>query len=83
MYYVYMIECSDGSLYTGYTNNIVKRINTHNKGRGAKYTRSRIPCKLVYKEEYQTKHDAMAREWFIKHRLTRMEKLNLIRYNKS
>lgn len=77
-YYVYMLECSDGSLYTGYTNNIDKRLDTHNSGKGAKYTRSRLPCKLVYVEVYASKQEAMSREWYIKHKLCRKEKLQLI-----
>lgn len=77
-HYVYMLECSDGSLYIGYTNNIDKRLDTHNRGKGAKYTRSRLPCKLVYVEVYTSKQEAMSREWYIKHKLCRKEKLQLI-----
>lgn len=77
-HYVYMLECSDGSLYTGYTNNIDKRLDTHNRGKGAKYTRSRLPCKLVYVEVYTSKQEAMSREWYIKHKLCRKAKLQLI-----
>lgn len=77
-HYVYMLECSDGSLYAGYTNNVAKRLDTHNSGKGAKYTRSRLPCKLVYVEVYTSKQEAMSREWYIKHKLCRKEKLQLI-----
>lgn len=77
MNYVYMLECSDGSLYTGWTNNLEKRIAAHNNGKGAKYTRVRLPVKLVYYEEYEDKIEAMKREYAIK-RLTRKEKINLI-----
>ena len=77
-HYVYMLECSDGSLYAGYTNNVAKRLDTHNSGKGAKYTRSRLPCKLVYVEVYTSKQEAMSREWHIKHKLSRKDKLQLI-----
>lgn len=77
-HYVYMLECSDGSLYTGYTDNVDKRLDTHNRGKGAKYTRSRLPCILVYVEVYASKQEAMSREWYIKHKLSRKDKLQLI-----
>lgn len=73
-----MLECSDGSLYTGYTTNVGKRLDTHNRGKGAKFTRSRLPCKLVYVEVYTSKQEAMSREWHIKHKLSRKDKLQLI-----
>ena len=79
MYYVYIVECSDNTLYTGFTNDLDNRIKTHNTGKGAKYTRGRLPVKLVYYEEYTDKSKAMSREWFIKHKMTRDEKLFLIR----
>lgn len=75
--YAYIVECSDGTLYTGYTNNLEKRINAHNSGKGAKYTRPRLPVKLVYFEELDTKETAQSREWHIK-QLTRAQKLELI-----
>ena len=78
MNYTYILECSDGSFYTGWTNNLEKRINCHNKGKGAKYTRGRLPLKLVYFEEFIEKRDAQKRESVIKH-LTRNDKLNLIK----
>ncbi len=77
MFYVYILECSDHTLYTGYTTNIDNRLKCHNAGKGAKYTRSRLPVKLVYTEEFKTKKEAMSREWRIK-RLNRREKLKLI-----
>lgn len=77
-HYVYMLECSDGSLYTGYTTNVGKRLDNHNRGKGAKFTRSRLPCKLVYVEVYTSKQEAMSREWHIKHKLSRKDKLQLI-----
>ena len=77
MNYTYIVKCCDGSLYTGWTNNIEKRINDHNNGKGAKYTKSRLPVALVYYEEFGTKEEAMRREWEIK-QLGRKEKLKLI-----
>ena len=76
MNYTYIVECSDGSLYTGWTNNIEKRILAHNEGRGARYTRGRTPVKLVHLEEFETKEEAMSREFAIK-QLTRKQKLEL------
>lgn len=78
MNYTYIVECSDGTLYTGWTNNIEKRIEAHNEGKGAKYTKTRLPVKLRYYETFQTKQEAMQREYQIK-RLSRGEKLELIR----
>ncbi len=77
MYYVYMVKCSDNTIYTGYTNDLKKRINTHNKGIGAKYTRGRTPVVLCYYEEFEDKIEAQSREWHIK-KLTRKKKLELI-----
>ncbi|MFY9284010.1 MAG: GIY-YIG nuclease family protein [Miniphocaeibacter sp.] len=75
--YVYILECKDGSLYTGWTTDLNKRLETHNKGLGAKYTRGRIPVKLVYYESFNNKGDALKREIKIK-KLTRNKKLELI-----
>lgn len=77
-HYCYILKCSDGTLYTGYTNNLERRLLAHNSGKGAKYTKGRRPCKLVYFEEYDSKVEAMKREYFIKHNLSRDEKLKLI-----
>lgn len=77
MYYTYIVRCSDGSLYTGFTNNPARRVEVHNDGKGAKYTRSRLPVCLVYFEEHETEHEARSREWHIK-RLSREEKLSLV-----
>tara|TARA_B100000029_G_scaffold511566_1_gene605969 strand:+ start:1256 stop:1474 length:219 start_codon:yes stop_codon:yes gene_type:complete len=71
------LECNDSSLYTGITNNLQKRIIAHNSGKGAKYTKARLPVKLIYKESYKTKSDSLRREIEIK-KLKRSEKLNLI-----
>ena len=77
MNYAYILECGDGTLYTGWTNDLEKRLKTHNEGKGGKYTRSRLPVKLVYFEEFETPNEAMSREWHIK-RLKRKEKLLLV-----
>ncbi len=77
MNYTYIVECADGTLYCGWTNNLDKRISDHNSGKGAKYTKSRSPVKLVYYEIFATKEEAMSREWHIK-RLSRAEKIILI-----
>ena len=76
MNYTYILMCGDNTLYTGWTNDIEKRLTAHNCGRGAKYTRTRLPVKLVYLEEHETKEQAMSREWHIK-RLSREDKLAL------
>ncbi|MBQ9607034.1 MAG: GIY-YIG nuclease family protein [Lachnospiraceae bacterium] len=78
MNYTYILECSDGSLYCGWTNDIEKRTAAHNAGKGAKYTKSRRPVKVVHIETFDTKEEAMRREWQIK-RLKRAQKLELIR----
>ena len=75
-WYVYILECNDQSLYTGITNDLEKRIIVHNLGKGAKYTKARLPVKLVYKESCKTKSDSLKREFEIK-KLKRIEKLNL------
>lgn len=76
--YTYMVKCRDGTLYTGWTNNLEKRLTDHNAGKGAKYTKSRRPVELVYYESYETKEEAMRREYAIK-RMSRKEKLQLIK----
>ncbi len=75
--YTYVLVCGDGSLYTGWTNDLEKRVRAHNEGRGAKYTRSHRPVKLAYFESFATKEEALVREAAIK-KLTRKEKLALI-----
>lgn len=74
----YILECKDKTLYTGWTNQLEKRLAAHNEGRGAKYTKGRRPVRLVYYETFSTKEEAMRRECEIK-RLTRKEKEALIR----
>ncbi|MCR4944709.1 MAG: GIY-YIG nuclease family protein [Clostridium sp.] len=77
MNYVYIIRCGDGSLYTGWTNNLEKRFEAHSQGKGAKYTRGRGPLKLVYFETFDDKREAMRREYAIK-KMKKNEKENLI-----
>lgn len=77
MNWVYILRCGDGTLYTGWTNDTEKRVKAHAAGRGAKYTRSRLPVELVYREALPDRGGAMRREAQIK-RLTRSEKLALI-----
>lgn len=78
MNYVYILSCSDNTLYTGWTNDLERRINVHSSGKGAKYTRGRLPVKLVYFEKFNDKKLAMKREYAIKG-LSREEKLKLIK----
>ena len=77
-YYVYILLCADGTFYTGYTTDLEKRIDTHNKGKGAKYTRARLPVKLHWSWIYKSKSEAMKAEYKIK-QLSRIEKKNLDR----
>ena len=82
MNYCYILRCRDGSLYTGWTNDLEARVRSHNRGTGSKYTRSRRPVELVYAESFDTKEQAMSREWHLK-RLDRAEKLALIEEYKN
>ena len=77
MNYTYIVRCADGTLYTGWTNDLEKRMKAHNEGTGAKYTRSRRPVELVYSEQFDTKEEAMSREYRIK-RMSRQQKMELI-----
>ena len=77
MNFTYIVRCNDGTYYTGWTNDIEKRVKTHNEGKGAKYTKTRRPVTLVYYESFQTKEEAMRREWEIK-QLTRKQKEKLV-----
>lgn len=76
-YVVYILECSDGSLYTGITNNLEKRLQMHTAGKASKFTRARLPIKLVYTEGEYSKGEALSREIAIK-KLTKSQKLTLI-----
>ena len=76
-FYVYVLACADGTLYTGYTNDVEQRVRTHNAGKGAKYTRSRTPVEVVAQARFATKHEAMSAEFRFKH-LSRCAKDNLL-----
>ena len=78
MNYTYIVKCSDGTFYTGWTNDLTRRMEAHNQGRGAKYTKARRPVTLIYYETFEKKEEAMKREYAIK-RLSRKEKEELIR----
>ncbi|NTV78912.1 MAG: GIY-YIG nuclease family protein [Clostridiales bacterium] len=77
MHYTYIIQCSDGTLYTGYALDINHRLEAHNSGKGAKYTKGRLPVSLVYYEVFETKKEALQRERQIK-KLDRIGKIRLI-----
>ena len=78
MNYTYILRCSDGTYYCGWTNDLENRLKTHNAGKGSKYTKARLPVELVYYEKFETKEEAMSREWHIK-RLSRLQKEELIK----
>ncbi|ELZ75987.1 GIY-YIG nuclease family protein [Haloferax larsenii] len=77
MHFVYVLRCSDDSLYTGYTTDVERRVAEHDAGEGAKYTRGRTPVELVHVESYESKSAAMSREYEIK-QLSRRQKLDLV-----
>ncbi len=76
-HYIYVLECSDGTFYTGYTTDVERRLNEHNSGEGAKYTRGRLPVKLRYQESFKNRSLAQKREYQIK-QLPRSQKEELI-----
>jgi Predicted endonuclease containing a URI domain len=78
-HHVYVLECDDGSFYTGYTTDVERRVAEHDDGKGAKYTRGRTPVKLLYTESYESKSAALSREYEIKS-LSRRQKETLIEY---
>ena len=80
--YMYVVECRDGSYYTGYTTDVKKRISVHNSGTGAKYTRARLPVKLIFAEGFDSKEEAMSAEALFK-RKTRMQKENYFKENQN
>ena len=82
MNYTYLVKCADNTLYCGWTNHLEKRMEAHNQGKGAKYTKTRRPVELVYYESYPTKEEAMRREVQIK-KLSRNDKLLLIEKSES
>ena len=77
MHYAYMVRCADNTIYSGYSTDPIRREKVHNTGKGAKYTRNRLPVKLVYIEKFDNKSDAMKREWALK-QLTHKQKEELI-----
>jgi putative endonuclease len=77
-FFVYIVQCRDGTYYTGYTQNLEERVSLHNSGKGAKYLRGKLPVKLVYTKEYHYYKNALSAERRVK-KLTREQKLNLIR----
>ena len=80
--YMYVVECHDGSYYTGYTTDVKKRIAVHNIGKGAKYTRARLPVKLIFAEGFDSKEEAMSAESLFK-RKTRMQKEYYFKENQN
>lgn len=82
MHHVYILKCNDGTLYTGYTTDVKRRVREHNEGKASKYTRSRLPVHCVYTEEYQSKSEALKREQEIK-KLSRPQKLAIISLRKN
>jgi len=83
-YYVYIVECSDGTYYTGYTTDISRRVDEHNYStkKAAKYTRSRRPVRLLYSEEHASVSEALKREYKIK-KLSKKQKITLVNTNKN
>jgi putative endonuclease len=77
-HYVYILECNDGTLYTGYTNNVQKRLQVHSSGKGAKYTRGRLPVTLIYEKQCANKSEALKEEYKIK-RLSKQQKMTLVK----
>lgn len=77
-HYAYMLRCKDNSIYSGYTIDLEKRLEVHNCGKGAKYTRTRLPVKLEYFEEFEDKKEAMKREWQFK-QYSHIEKERIIK----
>ena len=80
--YTYMLKCHDGTIYTGWTTQLDRRISEHNSGRGAKYTRSRRPVELIYYEELESKEKAMKREAEIK-KMTKKQKIAMVEKSKK
>lgn len=76
-HFFYVLECSDGTYYAGYTNDLEKRIEVHNAGKGAKYTRAKRPVALIYYEQHETKQLAMKKEYAFK-QLTKLQKIRYI-----
>ncbi|MFD1431777.1 GIY-YIG nuclease family protein [Lacticaseibacillus yichunensis] len=73
IFYFYVLKCADGTFYGGYTTDVGERVATHNAGKGAKYTKTRRPVRLLYAEAFSERHDALSAEWHFKHQ-TRADK---------
>ncbi len=82
MHYAYMVRCADNTIYSGYSTDPLRREEVHNSGKGAKYTRNRLPVKLIYVEVFENKPDAMRREWALK-QLTHKQKEELVNANSN
>ncbi|WP_282675826.1 GIY-YIG nuclease family protein [Lactococcus cremoris] len=80
-HFTYVLQCADQTLYCGYTTDLEKRLATHNSGKAAKYTKTRLPVKLLASVNFDNKNDAMSCEWWFKHKLVRQQKLKLIKNN--
>lgn len=81
-HYMYVLECSDGTFYTGYTNCLERRLRMHNEGKASKYTRGRTPVKIIYQETFETKEAAMKAEYGFK-QLSRKQKESIINGSKQ
>lgn len=81
-HYFYVLECADGSYYAGYTNDLQKRLETHNAGKGAKYTRAKGPVEMIYSECFDTKPAAMKAEYAFK-QLSKPQKIRYIAEGKE
>ena len=81
-HFVYVLECADGTFYTGYTTDVERRVTEHDAGEGAKYTRGRTPVELIHAERFESRSAAMSREYEIK-TLSRAEKERLVRASEA
>lgn len=77
-HYFYVLRCKDDTFYAGYTNNLERRLKAHNSGRGAKYTRGRTPVKCIYYEVYETKREAMQKEYAFKQKTRRQKEVYIM-----
>lgn len=79
-FYMYVLKCGDGSLYGGYTTDLKHRLEQHQSGKGAKYTRNHLPVEMIYSESFDNKHDALSAEYHFKHQ-SRAKKLEYLNEN--
>ncbi|MDR0846998.1 MAG: GIY-YIG nuclease family protein [Lactobacillales bacterium] len=80
-FYFYVLKCADETLYGGFTTDLEHRLQTHNEGKGAKYTKARRPVEMIFARKYPTKSEALKQEYYFKHKLTRAQKFNYIQEN--